>query len=174
METPELSRLLLRTAVLSALYPALTLISPFGGPITLGLFVASAAAFWAAAEARGFRGRMGGGLFALLLSLGGAFSLGESTGAVAGAAVALGALRRSEEVFRLRSVIIEGALATLALLLFRWLVGPTPLTAAIAIWGFFLLQCCGALAMSPRRERPPERNAFRVAQERFDALLREL
>jgi hypothetical protein len=173
MDAPRLSWRLLRAALLAALYPALAMASPFGARMTLALFVAAAAAFWAAAEGRGLRERIGGGFLALFLSFGGALALGELTGAVAGAAVALGGLRRRSEGLRLRGVAIEGAVATLALLMFRWLVGPAPLASAAAIWGFFLVQCGGALALSRPGATAPERDSFQEARERLDALLRE-
>ncbi|NNL86646.1 MAG: hypothetical protein HKP27_13385 [Myxococcales bacterium] len=173
MDAPKLSGRLLRAALLAALYPALAMASPFGTRVTLTLFVAAAAAFWAAAEGRGLRERIGAGFLALLLSSGGALALGELTGAVAGAAVALAGLRRKNEGLRLRSVAIEGAIATLALLLFRWLAGPAPLASAAAIWGFFLVQCGGVLALSRPETSAPARDAFREARERLDALLRE-
>ncbi len=169
MRSPSLTKRLFLAATLAALYPAAAL---FVAPVGPGLWLPVAAAAWIAALAPSARRKLGGCFLALGLSLGGFALLGDPLGGVAGAALALAYARRAGERATARALVIEGSIAALALVCFRWLDGPDLVSSVVALWGFFLVQIGGTL-LGDTPPCAPCPDAFSEAGDRLEALLRE-
>ncbi len=166
-------------AIAGIAWPAFAL---FAGPIlgtraALALYLVAGAAAYAGCLATGRVRAIGAAL--VTAAIGAAFAcVGAGLGAVAlGAAVGLG-VARSGVVFRTsaaRALAVEAVLLGGGLALARFLAAPTLLGAALAIWGFGLVQSA-FFAIGGVRERSAESagpDRFERARRRAAELLED-
>ncbi len=153
-----------------------------GTGAALALHLLGTAAGAAAVSASRWRGSVGRALGVLLVGCAALAIVPDATGRglVALAVLLAGVLAAQRALLhagrrRVRRLVVEGLLLIAGLALAGFLVGPSPISWAFALWGFLLIHALHPLFMgAPRPRRGPSgTDPFEAARHRLEQLLEQ-